>query len=107
MQNKDGLCRYGNQQRRKRCVGGLSLGKFLVAAMIDAKIKIHCTDTGTDAEVHILNYKPKAFLEVAFHTVKLRMVYKENTRVFFGSLLGREFVIKEDALPHEYKEYQR
>jgi hypothetical protein len=75
--------------------------------MIDAKVKIRCTDNGKDIEVHILNYKPKAFLEVAFQTVKLRMVYKENTRVFFGSLMGREFVIKEDALPEERKEYQR
>jgi hypothetical protein len=76
--------------------------------MIDAKIKIHCTDNGKDVEAHILSYKPKAFLEVAFQTVKIRMVYKENTRVFFGSLMGREFVIKEDALPQQnYKEYQR
>jgi len=75
--------------------------------MIDAKVKIHCTDNGKDIEVHILNYKPKAFLEVAFQTIKLRMVYKENTRVFFGSLMGREFTIKEDALPQERKEFQR
>lgn len=76
--------------------------------MIDAKVKIHCTDNGKDVEAHILNYKPRTFLEVAFQTVKLRMVYKENTRVFFGNLMGREFVIKEDALPQEHrKEYQR
>lgn len=75
--------------------------------MIDAKIKIHCTDNGKDVEAHVLNYKPRAFLEVAFQTVKLRMVYKENTRVFFGTLMGREFVVKEDALPTERKEYQR
>ena len=75
--------------------------------MIDAKIKIHCTDNGKDVEAHILNYKPQAFLEVAFQTVKLKMIYKENTRVFFGNLMGREFTIKEDALPEERKEYQR
>jgi len=75
--------------------------------VIDAKVKIHCTDNGKDVEAHILNYKPRAFLEVAFQTVKLRMVYKENTRVFFGSLMGREFTIKEDSLPGERKEYQR
>lgn len=75
--------------------------------MIDAKVKIHCTDNGKDVEAHVLNYKPQAFLEVAFQTVKLRMVYKENTRVFFGTLMGREFVIKEDSLPTERKEYQR
>jgi hypothetical protein len=87
-------------------LGGFSLGR-MVDKMIDAKIKIHCTDNGKDVEAHILNYKPRAFLEVAFQTVKLRMVYKENTRVFFGSLMGREFVIKEDDLPKDYKEYQR
>lgn len=75
--------------------------------MIDAKIKIHCTDNGKDVDVHVLNYKPQKFLEVALQTVKLRMVYKENTRVFFGSLMGREFVVKEDSLPKEYKEFQR
>lgn len=75
--------------------------------MIDAKIKIHCTDNGKDVEAHVLNYKPRAFLEVAFQTVKLRMVYKENTRVFFGNLMGREFTIKEDSLPKEHKEFRR
>lgn len=75
--------------------------------MIDAKVKIHCTDNGKDIEAHVLSYKPRAYLEVAFQTVKLRMVYKENTRVFFGNLMGREFVIKEDSLPQERKEFQR
>lgn len=75
--------------------------------MIDTKVKIHCTDNGKDVEAHILNYKPRAFLEVAFQTVKLRMVYKENTKVFFGNLMGREFVIKEDSLPIERKEFNR
>jgi hypothetical protein len=75
--------------------------------MIDAKIKIHCTDNGKDVEAHILNYRPQAFLEVAFQTVKLRMIYKENTKVFFGSLMGREFTIKEDELPKEQKEFRR
>jgi hypothetical protein len=75
--------------------------------MIDSKIKIHCTDNGKDAEAHILSYKPKAFLEVAFMTVKLRMVYKENTRVFFGNLMGREFTVLEDSLPQERKEFKR
>ncbi len=75
--------------------------------MIDAKVKIHCTDNGKDVEAHVLNYKPKAFLEVAFQTVKLRMIYKENTKVFFGSLMGREFTIKEDTLPKEQKEFRR
>ena len=76
--------------------------------MIDAKVKVHCTDAGKDFDMHVLGYKPKVFLEVAFQTLKIRMVYKENTRAFVGSLGGREFVIREDSLPQENrKEYQR
>lgn len=76
--------------------------------MIDAKVKVHCTDAGKDFDMYVLGYKPKVFLEVAFQTLKIRMVYKENTRAFVGSLGGREFVIREDSLPQENrKEYQR
>jgi hypothetical protein len=75
--------------------------------MIDSKVKVHCTDAGKDFDMHVLGYKPKAFLEVAFQTLKIRMVYKENTRAFVGSLGGREFVIREDALPKEHKDFQR
>ena len=35
------------------------------------------------------------------------MVYKENTKVFVGNMVGREFVIKEDDLPQERKEFSR
>ena len=73
--------------------------------MIDAQVKVHCTDAGKDFDMHVLGYKPKAFLEVAFQTLKIRMVYKENTKAFVGSLGGREFVIREDALPKETKGY--
>jgi hypothetical protein len=73
--------------------------------MIDAHVKVHCTDAGKDFDMHVLGYKPKAFLEVAFQTIKLRLVYKENTKAFVGSLGGREFVIREDALPKENKGY--
>jgi hypothetical protein len=75
--------------------------------MIDAKVKVHCTDAGKDFDMHILSYKPRAFLEVAFQTLKIRMAYKENTKAFVGSLGGREFVIREDALPIERKEFKR
>jgi hypothetical protein len=75
--------------------------------MIDSKIKVHCTDNNKDFDMHVLGYKPRAFLEVAFQTLKIRMVYKENTRAFVGSLGGREFVIREDALPKEQKDFQR
>ena len=75
--------------------------------MIDSKIKVHCTDAGKDFDMHVLGYKPKAFLEVAFQTIKMRLSYMERTRAFVGSLGGREFVIREDALPTERKEYKR
>lgn len=75
--------------------------------MIDAKVKVHCTDAGKDFDMHVLGYKPKAFLEVAFQTIKMRLTYAERTRAFVGSLGGREFVIREDALPTERKEYKR
>jgi hypothetical protein len=75
--------------------------------MIDAKIKLHCTDNDKDVEAHILNLKKGVFLEVALNTVKLRMSYRDRVRAYVGSLAGKEFVIKEDALPGEYKEFQR
>jgi hypothetical protein len=75
--------------------------------MIDAKVKVHCTDAGKDFDMHVLGYKPKAFLEVAFQTLKIRMVYKENTKAFVGSLGGREFVIREESLPNTKQEFQR
>lgn len=67
--------------------------------MIDSKIELYCTDNDKIVEAHILRYKPKSLLEVAVQTVKLQMIYKENTKVFVGSLIGKEFVIKEDNLP--------
>jgi hypothetical protein len=75
--------------------------------MIDSKIKVRCTDAGKDFDMHVLSYKPKAFLEVAFQTIKLRLAYTERTRAFVGSLGGREFVIREDDLPKEKQEYKR
>jgi hypothetical protein len=75
--------------------------------MIDAKIKVRCTDAGKDFDMHILGYKPKVFLDVAFETIKLRLAYMERTKVFVGSLGGREFVVDEANLPKERGEYQR
>jgi hypothetical protein len=75
--------------------------------MIDSKIKVHCTDAGKDFDMHVLSYKPQAFLEVAFQTLKIRMVYKANTKAFVGSLGGREFVVRENSLPEQHREYQR
>ncbi len=75
--------------------------------MIDKQIKLKCTDNGKFIDVHVLNYKPQSWLDVAFNTVKLRLSYKANTRVFVGSMLGREFTIKEDDLPSENTAYKR
>jgi hypothetical protein len=75
--------------------------------MIDSKIKVHCTDAGKDFDMHVLGYKPKAFLEVAFQTIKIRLAYMERTRAFVGSLGGREFVFREENLPKETMEYKR
>ena len=75
--------------------------------MIDSKIKVHCTDAGKDFDMHVLGYKPKAFLEVAFQTVKIKLSYLERTRAFAGSIGGREFVIREDDLPKEKQEFKR
>jgi hypothetical protein len=75
--------------------------------MIDAKIKVHCTDAGKDFDMHILGYKPKVFLDVAFETIKLRLTYMERTKAFVGSLGGREFVVREEFLPKDKGEYQR
>lgn len=75
--------------------------------MIDQKIKVHCTDAGKDFEMHVLGYKPKSFLDVAFQTLKIRLAYIDRTRAYRGSLGGREFVIREDDLPQDRKEYQR
>jgi hypothetical protein len=75
--------------------------------MIDSKIKVHCTDAGKDFDMHVLSYKPQAFLEVAFQTLKIRMVYKANTKAFVRRLGGREFVGRENSLPEQHREYQR
>ena len=75
--------------------------------MIDSKIKVQCTDAGKDFDMHVLGYKPKAFLEVAFQTIKLRLAYMERTKAFVGSLGGREFVVREASLPQERQEFRR
>lgn len=75
--------------------------------MIDEKIKVHCTDNGKDFDMHVLTYKPRAYMDVAFETLKIRMVYKAPTRAFVGSLGGREFVVRESDLPEQRQVYQR
>jgi hypothetical protein len=75
--------------------------------MIDSKIKVHCTDAGKHFDMHILAYKPKTFLDVAFQTIKIRLAYMERTKAFVGSLGGREFVVRESELPAEPVEFTR
>ncbi len=75
--------------------------------MIDQKIKVHCTDAGKDFDMHVLGYKPKGFLDVAFQTLKIRLAYMERTKAFVGSLGGREFVVREEDLPSTKHEYKR
>ena len=75
--------------------------------MIDEKIKVHCTDAGKDFDMHVLGYKPKGFLDVAFQTLKIRLAYMERTKAFVGSLGGREFVVREENLPSTKHEYKR
>ena len=70
-----------------------------------SKVKLYCTDKERYVDADILNHKPKAFLEVALNTVKLRMTYMNNAYV--GSMAGLEFILKESELPREYKEFQR
>lgn len=67
--------------------------------MIDAEIKVHCTDNGKDFPMHVLSYKSKVFLEVAFQTLKIKLSYQDRNKVYVGSLAGREFVVREDSLP--------
>jgi hypothetical protein len=75
--------------------------------MIDVKIKVHCTDNGKDFDMHVLSYRAKTYIDVAFETLKIRLVYKALNRVFVGSLGGREFTFKESNLPEERQEFTR
>lgn len=70
-----------------------------------SKIKVFCTDKDQYVDADILNHRPGLFLEVAINTVKIRMNHTKNAYV--GSMAGLEFVINEDQLPKDYKEYQR
>ena len=79
----------------------------MVGKVIDEKVKIHCTDNGKDLEGHVLSFKPKAFIEVAVQTLKIRLAYQEKQKVFVGGLGGKEFTLKESDLPKQWEEYVR
>jgi hypothetical protein len=72
------------------------------------KIQLHCTDKGVNVEADILNHKKGVFLEAAVNTIKLRMNYMKQNKVYVGSMAGLEFTIREENVPDEHrKEWTR
>jgi hypothetical protein len=68
-------------------------------------IEVTCTDNGKKVIGYILNYKIKDQLDISLNTVKIRMQYRLG--IFVGSMAGMEFVVQEDALPKQFREFQR
>lgn len=66
--------------------------------MIDIELTLTCTDNGKKVQAHVLNFKDKAYIDVAVHTVKIKLSYNKNG-VYAGSMGGYEFTIKESLLP--------
>ena len=68
-------------------------------------VDVTCTDNGTKVTGYILNYRAKDQLEISLNTVKIRMQYKSG--IFVGSMAGMEFVVQEEALPRQFKDFHR
>lgn len=68
-------------------------------------VQVTCTDNGKKVIGYILNYRAKDQLEISLNTVKIRMQYKSG--IFVGSMAGMEFVVQEDRLPRQFKDFQR
>jgi hypothetical protein len=68
-------------------------------------VEVTCTDNGKKVIGYILNYREKDQLEISLNTVKIRMQYKSG--IFVGSMAGMEFVVQEDTLPRQFKDFQR
>ncbi len=68
-------------------------------------VEVTCTDNGKKVIGYILNYRAKDQLEISLNTVKIRMQYKSG--IFVSSLAGMEFVVQEDTLPRQFKDFQR
>jgi hypothetical protein len=68
-------------------------------------VDVTCTDNGKKVIGYILNYRPKDQLEISLNTVKIRMQYKSG--IFVGSMAGMEFVVQEESLPRQFKDFQR
>jgi hypothetical protein len=68
-------------------------------------VKVTCTDNGKKVTGYILNYRAKDQLEISLNTVKIRMQYKSG--IFVGSMAGMEFVVQEETLPRQFKDFHR
>ncbi|MEY4587293.1 MAG: hypothetical protein RL035_240 [Pseudomonadota bacterium] len=68
-------------------------------------VDVTCTDNGRKVTGYILNYRAKDQLEISLNTVKIRMQYKSG--IFVGSMAGMEFVVQEEALPRQFKDFHR
>ena len=68
-------------------------------------VEVTCTDNGKKVIRYILNYRAKDQLEISLNTVKIRMQYKSG--IFVGSMAGMEFVVQDDTLPRQFKDFQR
>ena len=68
-------------------------------------VEVTCTDNGKKVIGYILNYRVKDQLEISLNTVKIRMQYRSG--IFVGSMAGMEFVVQEDTLPRQFKDFQR
>ena len=68
-------------------------------------VDVTCTDNGKKVTGYILNYRAKDHLEISLNTVKIRMQYKSG--IFVGSMAGMEFVVQEEALPRQFKDFHR
>jgi hypothetical protein len=68
-------------------------------------VDVTCTDNGKKVIGYILNYRPKDQLEISLNTVRIRMQYKSG--IFVGSMAGMEFVVQEDSLPRQFKDFHR
>jgi hypothetical protein len=68
-------------------------------------VEVTCTDNGKKVIGYILNYRAKDQLEISLNTVKIRMQYKSG--IFVGSMVGMEFVVQEEALPRQFKDFHR
>jgi len=68
-------------------------------------VDVTCTDNGKKVTGYILNYRAKDQLEISLNTVNIRMQYKSG--IFVGSMAGMEFVVQEEALPRQFKDFHR